>query len=63
MNVGQTVRIVNPDRDDHAHGVVVDLPRPSAGGWFVWVQHRCDCWTKGTVADHVRGYTEREVLT
>ena len=58
MTPGQQVRIVNPDREAHATGTVVEN---QGGAWPVWVRHHCDCWTAGTRALHIRGYTESEV--
>ena len=61
LRKGQPVRVLNPDRPEHAKGFVRSLPEDDRGGWFVFVEHSCDCWHHGHIQRHVRGYMENEV--
>jgi hypothetical protein len=58
MTPGDHVRILRPDKPEHATGIVSDPLGPS---WPLWVRHECDCWQAGTWQGHTRGYDLSEV--
>lgn len=58
LTPGTRVRVLRPDRPEHGMGVVVHHPSLN---WAVWVVHRCDCWERGTVTNHMRGYDSDEL--